>query len=102
MVSAPLISASKPDWVFGYHVVLDRRDRFFGSRTVPRGIRLKPSTSGLYAARRSRLKTKGDVQRLIGIDGHVRCDADAFYAPVLDGMVIRNRYAQMKAAGNVE
>lgn len=51
---------------------------------------------------RSRLKAKGDVQRLIGIDLHVRRYADAFYAAVLDGIVIGNRHSQVKAARNVE
>ena len=38
----------------------------------------------------------------MGVDGYVRRHANAFYAPVPDGIVIRNRHAQMKAARNVE
>jgi len=51
---------------------------------------------------RTGLKPEGDVQRLIGADRYVRRHANAFNAPVLDGIVVRNRDTQVKAAGNVE
>jgi hypothetical protein len=61
----------------------------------------QPGLSRLPAGQ-TRLKPEGDVKRLIGADGYVRCHANAFYPPALDGVVVRNRHPQVKAAGNVE